>query len=109
MVLIALATGLLAALGFFLAPGLLGALTGGVTGLMLGSAISVGFGRSVDAEGEGNRKGIALLVTIGTLAGAWFGGWTWGWLGAIAGYVLGTLVGAGVAQVTSSSSTEGDA
>ena len=94
---IAVLAGLVAVGYGFGAAGLLGALTGFVAAVGIGSGLAIALAETGTAVAESGFKRIAqrlggIPAAVGCLAGAWYGGWHWGWLWAIGGYAAGAAM-----------------
>lgn len=88
--------------------GLLGALTGFVAGVGVGSGLAIFFGeRGTGVAGLGTRLRASqqiggLLAAVGCGAGVIYGGWHLGWAWGSAGWVVGVLLGLFFAALTGS-------
>ena len=78
--------------------GPLGALTGAVVAITIGSGLAIFRGEAgtgvnpiLTAMGVAQRVG-GVVAALGALSGALIAGWSWGWLGAILGYGVGMLI-----------------
>jgi hypothetical protein len=85
----------LIAIGYgFAAAGVLGALTGLVAAVGIGSALAIagaerGTGVALAGATRSAQRIGGILAAIGCLIGAYYGGWRFGWAWAIVGYVAG--------------------
>jgi hypothetical protein len=84
----------LIAMGYgFAAAGILGAITGFIASVGVGSGLAIGVGEKGTGVQHFSQRLGGVVAALGAGTGAYYGGWRFGWASAVGGYFLGMLIG----------------